>query len=345
MRKIAIAFLIFPIGVVFSQNVKTEVIYTLEEGHTIVTNENRFALGCAATDFCLVTKWKGEFYAIHNGKKTGPFADMHQAFAVCKGIETTHIEFESRVFQEDVTQSKIIAYNDDSKVILKHSGKQYGPFDMLLMFWLSPDKSNFYAVCSLNKENYFVSSLYGSVKLSGYVTLAHKSSCGSNSLVVVNTGTNIMMDLMNADLSEMNEEQLQQYFEQIIKNAETESNPEVFVVTADNKVFGPYSEQLMDGPVYSVSGKSNWHMVYEKKLIVNGVQVVDFGEQYVNASQIWVSSDGKQIAWSTWDKLVFNNGKSYDYPLHINYCLENGKYKLVWIGFDGKSFIKYKCDF
>jgi hypothetical protein len=345
MRKFVITFLIFPFGVVFSQNVQNEIIYTIVEGHTIVTNENRFALGCGPTDFCIVTKWKGEFYAVHNGTKTGPFADMQEAFKKCQSVEGEYNEFESRVLQENIWETNVISYDDNSKVILKQGAKQFGPFDMLQMVWLSPDKKNFYACCTLNNENYFVSSLYGVVKLNGYVSVAHKSACGNNSLVVVSTGKDLMQELMNANLSEMTDEELQQYLEQINQAAETESNPDYFIVTADNKVFGPYTEQLMEGPMYSVSAKTNWHMVYDKKLIVNGVQVVDFGDEYVNPSQIWVSSDGKQIAWSTWDKLVFHNGKSYDYPLHINYCVENGKYWLVWIAFDGKSFIKYKCDF
>lgn len=345
MIRISVTLLLFPYWMLCAQNVQKEIVYTIEEGHEIVTNENRFALGCGSTDFCLVTKWKDEFYAIHNGKKSGPYADMHLAFSMCRSVEGSYIGFESRVFQEDGVQSQFVVYDDDAKVTLRKGSTKYGPFDMLQMFWMSPDKNNFYAVCLLNNETYFVSSLYGSVKLNGYVTQAHKSACGSNSLVVVSTGKNMMQEIMNADLSEMSEEQLQGYFEQLIQTATEESNPNVFVVTADNKTFGPYAEQMMDGPQYGVSSKTNWYMVYDKKLIVNGIQMVDLEEQYVNSSQIWISTDGKQIAWATWDKLVFMNGNSYEYPLHIHYCLEGNKYKLVWICFDGKSFIKYKCDF
>jgi hypothetical protein len=126
---------------------------------------------------------------------------------------------------------------------------------------------------------------------------------------------------------------------------QNQSDPEVFIYTSDGSTFGPFQEYIMNGPRYSISGLKNWHMVSEQKLYINGQQKHVFVDEWPDSDDIWVSSDGNTFAWLTWNSLRFSDGKSYDYPLHVDYCWVNDHYQIIWICLEENSFVRYSRDF
>jgi hypothetical protein len=75
---------------------------------------------------------------------------------------------------------------------------------------------------------------------------------------------------------------------------------------------------------------------------MNGNKFITLNEN-PDPCNLWISKDSKRYAVVSYDKILFNDGESYPYPLEIEYISENGKVYLSWVALENKiNLILYK---
>lgn len=352
MKKITLCiFSVLAATSMFAQpEAQRTTIFTAPAGHKIVTHESSFFLSCDETTLCIVTEAPdGRFYSNYKGVMSGPFTEMREAYIKCDEIEMPNSGNNSSYANtmQIGTHDKFISIDDNGLMNIVFKGKNYGPYELIYSLKISADNTTFFALVK-NKDNLtaLISNNGNEVVVGGGVIQEHYSQDGTYCMIITNSQNLAMEALMTTDMSEMTPEEQQAFFDKI--NQIGSQKPEITLYFSDGTKFGPYSDSQANSSnaIFSTTGGKNWHMVYDHKLFINGIFRHDFGqEEWISAYEVWVSSDGKNFAWKTYEKIYFSNGRSYDFPLLVGSCIQNGINQLHWVSLENNTFIKHTVPF
>lgn len=342
-----LSLLSLSMGLWAQQEVKREVLLTIPGNETMVTGESRFVIGCTSKQNCIITKdnEKSKFYTYQNGTKIGAFNSMYEAFNKNSINETDNSS--SLVITDDVLRNTdFVSVNDSGRFLLNHLGKVYGPYKLLMNAVMSEDKQVFHAIVRMeDNRQAMVSNVYAPIYLEGNVMGLSASSSGKTALVCVMSGMDVMGEMTK--LSELNlpdEEYQARLMKLMEESAKQTAAPSMTVYTSKGQKFGGYEKEKIgsNNPSFCKTGGEHWMMIYDNKLFIDGVVVTDFKDGWIGLNDVWISADGKKFIYKTYEKLIFSDGRTYDYPLVLDYCLESNE--ITWVVLENKNtFVKYSC--
>jgi hypothetical protein len=345
-QKIALICLLFNIFHLFGQTEKKENLLTIGADEIIITSESRFVLSCNSKTSCVLTKDNNKqiYYVYQNGTKTGPFTVLSEAYSKCPISEATNEEGGSIYASSQVANTADYLFFDNNLTTIKFGGKNYGPFKQILGMYVSEDKQKFYAVIrTTDLSQMLISNTGKDIKIEGNISSMKISPKGNSFMVTSISGIDMASELLKLNDLKLSSEEYQKRVNKLMEEVLTQTNPPSISIYLNNgTTFGPYLKEIVrsDDAQFCKTGGDNWMIIVENKLLINGKEVLDFKDNWVSINNIWISEDGNRYAYKTYDKLIFSDGKSYDYPLVLEFCKKENE--LVWIILEhNSSFVKY----
>ncbi len=330
------------------QEVKKEVLVTIPSSETMITGESRFVIGCSSKQNCIITKDndKFQYYTYQNGVKVGTFASMHEAFSKCS-VSNVELNSGSLVENTESTkQAEMFSVNENGQFVISHLGKKHGPYKLIMGLYMSKDKQIFHAVVrTLDNKQAMVSNLYAPIFIDGNIQSMSMSNSGKTFMVSTLSGIDLMGEMTKLGELNLSSEEYQARLMKLMEESSKQTSaPEVNVYLSNGQKFGGYNKDEMatSYPSFCKTGGEHWMMILSNKLYVDGVFVVDFKENWMALNDVWISADGKRFVYKTYDKLIFSDGRTYEYPLVLDFCKESNE--LTWVVLENKnSFVKYSC--
>ncbi len=333
------------IQLIAQQEVKTETLLTIGNNETVITSESRFVVSCKLKTSCVVTKDndKNTFYVYQNGSKIGTFSSLNEAFSKCNApVELSsggsiYNSTDGYVFNEYLVI-------DNEQYSIKFNNKVYGPYQQVTNFLVSEDKQIFYALVRLSDLSQAIVSNYSKlVKIKDNISSFRISPTGKSCMVTTISGVDMATELLKLANLNLPDEEYQKRVTKIMEDAMKQAqNPSISIFLSNGSVFGPYDKETVksNNPEFCKTGGDNWMIIIDNKLLINGKPVLDFKDIWVSLDDVWISADGSSYVYKTYDKLVFSDGKIFEYPLVLEYCKEDNG--LVWMILENKSkFVKY----
>jgi len=333
--------------------VKTEQLLKIGEGETFLISESSAGMICSAGDLCVTTynPSSKNFYVYRNGVKNGPYLKNTIAQNMCQADLPPHKYVNN--YQEEFDFNEYYEYSNDGKVFIVLNGQKFGPYANVMTLQLSPDKNNFVAVI-MNMDMSFTvaSSLCNEFNIEGTYSNVSFNNAGTKFLLTVECVSDVnkvinekMMSLDGKDLSDEEMMKIIQEISDLQDNASAEqSMRKSYIYTENGLKYGPFDAELFSGdnPSFLPESGDNWVMIQSHKLFINGIEVKDFGEDYPNTNEFYLSKDGKSYAAWFYDKIILNDGREYGFPVYVNYCNN----QLVWLCLeDGNQLVKYSVQF
>jgi hypothetical protein len=310
--------------------IEKKLITTLGPGETIANGENCFLLDKNPEAISFVTVVGSgsskEYYCYgKDGKKTGPVKQPDVSYwAECQDInlEDCIANHESRV-------DNLEQYIDYGTGSVKFEGKTYDPFGQIIMFYLSDNEQNFYAVAlSTEMKILFFDKNNRKVEL---ITMPDE-------IIISPDGTRAFASVKGS-INPFDPEAVQK----MMNNPEEMNNPRINLIGIDGSKYGPYASGDYSDAWFISSGKL---VIYANKEISLDGQVLFKSEDYISKCDMWISNNGKDYAWANYENILFSDGSKYTAPLVIKYTETAGKGYLKWVALeDGKNLMFYKKPF
>ncbi|HOZ31114.1 MAG TPA: hypothetical protein PLL66_09370 [Bacteroidales bacterium] len=333
--------------------VKTEQLLQLGEGESFLIAESSAGMICSAGQLCITTYHSSSknFYVYQNGIKNGPYLKNNIEQYMCKGDLPKHKNLYSA--QGDFDINEYYEYLNDGTVFIVLNGQKFGPYANIMNMQLSPDKNNFIAVIMNTDMTFTVaSSLCNEFNIEGTFSNVSFNNAGTKFLLTVECESDInkilnekMMSLQGKDLSDEDMMKLVQEITDLQNNASAEQNlKKNYIYTENGLKLGPYDTESFsqNNPTFLPESGNNWVMTQSHKLFINGTEVKDFGEDYPNTNEFYLSKDGKSYAAWFYDKLILNDDREYKFPVYVNYCNN----QLVWLCLENDNqLVKYSVQF
>jgi hypothetical protein len=340
-----LSLLTFSIGLRAQQEIKRELLLTIPENETMVTGESRFVVGCTSKQNCIITRdnEKSKFYTYQNGTKIGAFNSIYDAFNKNSINESNNSN--SLVMSDDVLRSTdFVTVNDSGLFLLNHLGKVYGPYKLLMNAVISEDKQVFHAIVRTeDNRQAMVSNAYAPIFLEGNIMTLSASSSGKTALVCVMSGIDVMGEMIKLKELNLSDEEYQARLMKLMEESAKQTAASLMTVyTSNGHKFGGYVKEKIGSanPSFCKTGGEHWMMIFENKLYVDGSVVTDFKDGLIGLNDVWISADGVKYIYRTDEKLVFSDGRTYDYPLMLDYCKESNE--ITWVVLENKNtFVKY----
>ncbi len=355
MKIVNLSILAICLSITISAQVtpKTETLLNISKGESFLVSESSSGMICSDGVLCItvynpVTQ---NFYVYHNGTKDGPYKNNQIEQYMCKGdlLKTNKSQDESN---EANTQDNF-EFTEDGKMMLVFNGKKYGPYDAIMNVYYSSDKRNFAAITlDENQKNVIVSSIAASFAVEGSVSNLVFNKIGNKFLVTSETYSDIdaiinakLMSLEGSKLSDDEMFKIMQEINDLQANSSEESKmTKAYIYTESGIRFGAFDANYIydENPLFAQNSVDNWILILGSKLLINGQEVKDFGEDSPNAKNVFVSKDGKKYAVQFYDKLVMWDGSEYPYPVYTGYCNN----MLVWLSLVNETqLVKYSLPF
>lgn len=345
-NKIALICLLLNAFGLFGQQEKKENLLTIGADEVIITSESRFVVSCNTKTSCVLTKVKDkqQYFVYQNGDKIGPFSILSEAYSKCPIPVATNEDGGSIYSKPQVSNVSDYLFLENGLTTIKFAGKNYGPFKQILGMFVSDDKQKFYAVVwATDMSHILISNSSKDVKIEGNISSMKISPSGNSFMVTSISGVDMATELMKLNDLKLSSEEYQQRVNKLMEEVLKQTNPPSISVYLNNgAMFGPYLKEIVrsDNADFCKTGGDNWMILIENKLLVNGKETIDFKDSWVSLNDIWISEDGKRYVYKTYDKLIFSDGKSYDYPLVLEFCKKENE--LVWIILEhNSSFVRY----
>ncbi len=313
-------------------------VYTLEPGEEILRAESTIAISAEAADVILVLAGgKGQsapFFVFRDGKKTGPYAKLEDAMkAAYAGRE------ESREKRNDCAAYMPGDPPDGArpmpdsaaggKQVVKFKGKTFGPYLMILAAKATPDGATAYYTASDNEKAWFGCSDGRVVSFGGIPVELKFSPDGRNAAALVQ-GKLTMGEM--SGLAKLPPERLAAAMEDQEKN---------YLRTIDGKVFGPFSSSFDSGSFWYPGSSNDLYYRIGNDVFRNGSLLFKAGS--FDRCDFYPSADGKAYAFSTYESIVFSDGKSYPFPLDIVVVPRGNKSLFRWITLENdKKLVVYE---
>lgn len=323
-------FALCPVLLMAQVNPEKKILATLSPGETIANGENCFLLSKNPESISFVTVTGSgnskQYYCYgKDGKKTGPVAKPDESY----WSECQDINLEDCIANHEPNVPNPEEYIDYGTMTVKFQGKNYGPFGQILMFYISENEQNFFAVALSNDMKIiFFNKNNRKIELSGMPDEVIVSPDGQRAFAVV-----------KGSLNPFDPESMQK----MMANPEEMNNPKINLVGIDGSKFGPYTNDSYTDAWFISSGKlviyNNSEISLESKLLFRS-------EEHISKCDLWVSNNGKDYAWADYEYLYFSDGTKFTAPLSILYTQTGATGTLKWISLEeGKNLTYYKRAF
>lgn len=344
IKNCLVSLLLFVNFVVCGQSeVKEDIILTLDKEDILMTNESRFVVSCNEDQMCLVIKNKNNSFSVFkNGKQSGPFENIFEANNQCMGMIGEYDK--SSLFEPkpmDFNNSYVVV-DENAKYRIKFAGKEFGPYHLIINMFVSDDKQNFFALAMGLDNIWRIVSKSSEVVLAEVPSVLKMSPTGKSCIAITSTGLDLVSEMTKLSELKLPEEEYNKRLSQLMEKAMSSTNvPQNLIYTSDGKKFGPYSSEKLsvDKIAYSKTGGDHWMMIMDQCLFIDGIKATCFENDWVSISDVWISSDGTNYAYKTYDKLVFKD-KSFNFPLSVEYCCQNNACYLMWISLENNINLK-----
>ena len=326
-----------------SSEVNSKILFSIGKNEKPVFNGSFITLSPIGSSVTVLTSdEEGRVYVYENGEKRGSFKDI--AGAGVKKAEDNPEEYDPIFRKEsDTDYQKYIEYNNDGQAILKFGGKSFGPFQFILEFYSTNDKTAFSSIVMKDGKPKIITSTGNTYELDGQPGYNYISPTGKRMMVTTIKENNDTNEVINRNLPEANSQ------ESIKPGKEAEpkqkkQNPEAFIYFQDGKKFGPYDPKKITGynPAFIKTGGDNWLLTLDSKLYINGKITRELSNERISPANIWLTEDGKRYVIIVYNRIEFSDGSVYKDPLKIRIMTDNKKITVWWLSFEnGKDIVLY----
>jgi hypothetical protein len=316
------------------------VLATLQPGESILSAESCFFLSMNNNQLYLVTRQNNQFFIYENGQRKGPFGTLQGS--MLKPCESGRNGDEKcAVYKpvENTGEPEGLSMNESGQYLIKYKDKTFGPYPFVKNYAIWPDKSGFVAiVMDSQMKSTFVTSDGQPIPLKGDVDAIHISPVGKKYVFAVKEREEINLDLMN-EVSKMTQEQLLKFAREQEAKQKSAGPPKAYVYASGGAKYGPFEQGAFytNNPAFTKTGGDNWIMILSNVLYINGQKIKEFENIDLNSCNIWLSKDGKRYAITSYDKLIFTDGKSYGYPMETIAFEKDGKVFIKWISLENEK--------
>ena len=305
-------------------NPTATTVYTLEPGERILDPESTILCSADEADVVLILAKNEEqnppYFVFREGKKTGPYTKLGDALrAAYEGRENTQgKQHECAVYDPGEPPDAARPVMDSApgnKQIVRFKEKTFGPYLMIIGAQGTPDGATAYYTASDNDKAWFGCSDGRVVSFGGIPTEIKFSPDGKNGAVMVEG--KLTLAQMN-NLAKLPPEKLA---------AAMSDQEKKFLYTIDGRSFGPFGSSFQ-AFWYAKSSNDFFYRVGDD-VFRNGV--LWFKSGTFDRCQFYPSPDGKSYALSTYEKIIFSDGKSFPSPLDVAAFQRAGKTIDRWL--------------
>jgi hypothetical protein len=344
------------------------VILTIDNGEEILFPESSISLSDARGGIQVCTvDGSGNYYAYIGGRKQGPFSNKEDAFEKIVFPETTENLTDQTNFDNKAFDEKFLTVNENGESFIKAGGKSLGPYTIVKELYFSPDGKHFAATAGLlvDKEKFIpeyhlLSSENSDIKLKGEPGTIRYSQLLKTVVVcteeVIRPDVNmkevedytakvqaIMKEFENGEMNADAIARMSEKMEQLKKPDNSQPQNSYYVYSNNGIVLGPFTSCPSEKNLgFGLNSGERWHFFDSGKLYISGNLAKDFGSD-ISITNFWWSKTGNGYAFSTYNELVFSDGKTYPFPLEIVPVYESGKTLLKWLVLEeNRKFVLYQ---
>jgi hypothetical protein len=316
-----------------------KILFTTGKGEKPVSNESVIELSPIGNKVIVfTTDEEGRIFVYENGKKKGPFKDIAGTGVA---IQEPDMEEYDPIYRKesDANYEKYIEYNDAGQVIVKFGSKSYGPFQFILEFYSTNDKTAFHAIVMKDGKPKIISSSGNQIEIDGQPGYNYLSPTGKKMMVTTVKENNETGELLNRDMSKMSAQEITKLGKEI--EGKADKPPEAFVYFQDGKKYGPYDPKKLtvSNPAFNKTGGDNWLLTIDSKLYINGTAVKDLKNEFISPANVWLTEDGKRYAIIVYNRIEFSDGSVYKDPLKIRISVTQNKITIWWLSFENEKDI------
>jgi hypothetical protein len=324
-----------------SSGVTRSLLFSTGKDEKPVFNGSSLTLSPIGTSVTVFTSdQEGRIYVYEDGKKRGPFNEASEARV--KLPEDNPEEYDPIFRKEsDPDYEKLLEYNGAGQVIIRFGGKSFGPFQFILEFYTSGDKSSFYAIVMKDGKPQIITSSGNKIDLDGQPGYNYISPSGKKMMVTAIKENNEGGELINRDLSGLSAEEISKLGKDL-GGKKINQPPEANIWFQDGKKFGPYDPKkiTVNNPAFIKTGGENWVLTIGSKLYINGMAVKDLRNEQISPANVWLTEDGKRYVVVVYNRIEFSDGLVYNDPLKIRISINKNKITLWWLLFEnGKDIV------
>jgi hypothetical protein len=308
-----------------------KLLFSIGEGEKAVFSESSIALSPIGNSVIVLTSDdEGRIYVYDNGKKRGPFKDINETGVTLPEVNPEEYDPILRRVS-DTDYEKYITYNDSGEVTLKFGSKSYGPFQFILEFYSTNDKTAFSAIVMKDRKPQIISSTGIKVVLDGQPTYNWLSPSGKKLMVTTVKENNVAGELLSRDMSKMSSDEIARLGKEMA--GKQVKPPEAYVCFQDGKKYGPFDPKKItaSNPAFEKTGGENWLLTMDSKLYINGVAVKDLLNEHLSPANVWLTQDGKRYVIIVYNRIEFNDGSIFKDPLRIRISIAKNKITIWWL--------------
>jgi hypothetical protein len=279
-----------------------------------------------------------KYFFYENGEKKGPFENTESCGFEPGGNEdnmsSSTYNYDGANIQED-----LVFHNENYQQMIRVGDKNCGPFEAIISVYADKNGKFLMALTSEGMKFSILTTNGTLIHLDGMPNGTSVSPSQNKVMIVVVKEENPALEYMSLDFSKMTQDELMNVAKEIEEKQKNAPPPEAFIYLNDGKKFGPYPKDPVFGgnPGFCKTGGDNWVFLVGKDLFVNGSLLASLPVDYVSASDIWLSEDGKHYAIISYERILFSDGESFEYPLKIIMEEKEGKTWLNWISLENKT--------
>jgi hypothetical protein len=320
-----------------------QILFSIGNDEIPVYDESRIYLENSGTRVSMVTmNFDSKYFLYENGERKGPFENTESCGFVPgdneENMSSSSYNYEGANFQENLVYN-----NDNYQPMIRIGEKNYGPFEAIMSVYADKNGKFLMALASEGMKFSILTTNGTLIPLEGIPNGTSVSPSQNKVMIVVVKEENPALEYMSIDFSKMSQEEIMKIAKEMEEKQKNAPPPEAFIYLNDGQKFGPYPKDPVFGgnPGFCKTGGDNWVFLIEKDLYVNGSLLASLPVDYVSASDIWLSEDGKRYAIISYEKILFSDGQSFEYPLKIKTVEKDGKTWLNWICLENKTDVVF----
>jgi len=319
-------------------NPTATTVYTLEPGEKILNPESTIAFSADEADVVLALAKSEEqnppYFVFRDGKKTGPYAKIGDALrAAYEGRENTQgRQYECAAYDPGEPPDSARPEMDSaagSKQVVRFKGKTFGPYIMVFSARATPDGATAFYTAGDNDKAWFGCSDGRVVSFGGIPGEFKFSPDGKNGAVMVE-GKLTLAEMNN--LTKLPPDKLA---------AAMNDQEKKFLHTIDGRSFGPFGSSFEASSFWYAKSSNDLFYRVGDDVFRNGARWFKAGS--FDRCRFYPGPDGRTYAMSTYENIVFSDGKSFPSPLDVIAFERGGKTIYRWIALeDDKKIVVYE---
>ena len=318
-------------GQTLSTSTQHRLLFSIGKGEKPLFNGSSIALSPIGTSVTvLTTDDEGSFYVYVDGGKRGPFKDIIDTKIIMP--EDNPEEYDPVLRRDsDPDYEKYIQYNNAGAITIKFGEKRFGPFQFILEFYSTSDKTAFSAVVMKDGKPQIITSSGNKYDLDGQPTYNYISASGKKMMVTVVKENDASGELLKRDVSKSSSDEIAKPGKQL--EGRQVKPPEAFIWFQDGTKYGPYDPKKINAsnPAFNKTGGENWLLTMNSKLYINGIFVRDLINEQISPANIWLTEDGKRYVIIVYNRIEFSDGTIYKEPLKIRISVNRNKITVWWL--------------